>query len=149
MNSNNEAEYATITMGLEWCLENNIQRVNIFGESMLLIKQIQGIWACKNDKLATRLRHVQGLMKKLKHVEVHFIPHGENQLADSLASESMKECMIGEIKFQEPAMQGKESLQDIMCFLETRQLLDHLTKGQQDWLAKKAVRYKLINEDLY
>ena len=37
VNSNNEAEYAAITMGLEWCLDNNIQRVNIFGGSMLLI----------------------------------------------------------------------------------------------------------------
>ena len=43
VNSNNEVEYAAMTMGLEWCLENNIQRVNIFGDSMLLIKQIQGI----------------------------------------------------------------------------------------------------------
>ena len=47
------------------------------------------------------------------------MPRGKNQLTDSLASESMKECMIGAIKFQEPVMQGKESLQDIMCFLET------------------------------
>ena len=76
-------------------------------------------------------------MKKLKQVEVHFTPRGEIQLADSLASESMKECMTGAIKSQEPAMQGKESLQDIMCFLETRHLPDHSAKGQQDWLAKE------------
>ena len=57
--------------------------------------------------------------------------------------------MIGAIKLQEPKLQGKESLQDVICFLETSEAPSHLTKGERSWLAKKAVKYRLINEDLY
>ena len=41
---NNEAEYATLTMGLEWCVSNNINRLNVYGDSMLIVKQVQGTW---------------------------------------------------------------------------------------------------------
>ena len=57
--------------------------------------------------------------------------------------------MVGAIQFQEPRLQGKEELHDILCFLDTGQAPSHLTKGERRWLAKKAVRYRLINEELY
>lgn len=37
--SNNEAEYVALILGLEWCAQNGIQRLNVFGDAMLLIKQ--------------------------------------------------------------------------------------------------------------
>ena len=64
-----------------------------------------------------------------------------NQDADTLGSESLKEVAVGAIKLQEPRLQGKESLHDVICFLETGEPPPHLTKGEQRWLARKAVRY--------
>ena len=32
VSSNNEAEYATLIEGLEWCISNGINCVNIFGD---------------------------------------------------------------------------------------------------------------------
>lgn len=46
--SNNEAQYATLVMGLKLCLEHGVRRLNVKGDAMLLIKQNQGTWACKN-----------------------------------------------------------------------------------------------------
>ena len=46
-------------------------------------------------------------------------------------------------------LQGKEILEDVVCFLETGEPPPHLTKGERKWLARKAVRYKLINDDLF
>ena len=56
---------------------------------------------------------------------------------------------MGAIKLQEPKLQGRESLQDVLCFLETGEPPPHSTKGERRWLARKAVRYRLINEDLF
>ena len=65
----------------------------------------------------------------------------KNQEADALASECLKEVTMGAIKIQEPKLQGRESLQDVLCFLETREPPPHSTKGKRRWLARKAVRY--------
>ena len=119
VSSNNEAEYAALLTGLEWCVSNNISRLNVYGDSMLIVKQVQGIWSCKSDKLASRLREVKSLLKKLLHVQIHYVGRAKNCVADALASECLKEATIGAIKLQEPKLQGKESLQDVISFLET------------------------------
>ena len=36
--SNNEAEYAAIHLGLQWCLSNHITRLNTYSDSILLVK---------------------------------------------------------------------------------------------------------------
>ena len=73
----------------------------------------------------------------------------KNQEADALASECLREVTIGSIKLQEPKHQGRVSLQDVICFMETGQPPPHLTKGEKRWLSRKTVRYRLINEDLF
>ena len=60
ISSNNEAEYAALLMGLEWCVSNEIERLNVYGDSMLIVKQVQGIWSCKSDRLAAKLRIGKG-----------------------------------------------------------------------------------------
>ena len=55
-----------------------------------------------------------------------------NQDADALASECLKEVTIGAVKLQEPKMQGRESLQDVWCFLETGEPPLGLNKGKED-----------------
>ena len=114
VHSNNEAEYAALSLGLEWCLSNGVDRLNVYGDSMLIVEQIQGTWACKSDKLASKLRAIKGILRKFKTVQVHYIARGKNQEADALASDGLKEAMIGAIKLQEPTLQGKESLHDVI-----------------------------------
>ena len=86
---------------------------------MLIVKKIQGMWSCKSDKLTSKLREVKGLLRRIKHCQVHYVGRARNQDADALASECQKDAAIGAVKLQEPKMQGRESLQDIWCFLET------------------------------
>ena len=72
-----------------------------------------------------------------------------NQDANALANECLKEVTVGAVKLQEPRMQGKESLQDVWCFLETGEPSPNLNKGERRWLARKATRYQLLNKDLF
>ncbi|MCO5577078.1 hypothetical protein L7F22_030900 [Adiantum nelumboides] len=49
--SNNEAEYATLKAGLEECKSMGIKRLMVNGDALLIVRQVQGTWACKNSKL--------------------------------------------------------------------------------------------------
>ena len=89
------------------------------------------------------------MLRRIKHCQVHYVGRAKNQEVDALASECLKEVTIGTVKLQEPKLQGKESLQSVLCFLETGEPPPHSTKGERRWLARKAVRYQLINKDLF
>ena len=98
VSSNNEAEYAALIAGLEWCASNEISRLNVYGDSMLIVKQVQGIWSCKSDKLSSKLREVKGLLRRIKHHQIHYVGRASNHDADALASESLKEVTVGTVK---------------------------------------------------
>ena len=49
VSSNNEAKYAALIKGLEWCVSSGINRLNVYGDSMLIVKQVQRICSCKSD----------------------------------------------------------------------------------------------------
>ena len=149
VSSNNEAEYAALITGLEWCVSNAIQRLNVFGDSMLIVKQVQGIWSCKSDKLAAKLREVRALFRKIKYHQVHYVGRASNQDADALANQSLKEFTVGAVKLQEPKMQGRESLQDVWFFLETGEPSQGLNKGERRWLTTNAVKYQIMNTNLF
>ena len=97
VSSNNEAEYAALIARLAWCASNEINRLNVYGDSMLIVKQVQGIWSCKSDKLAPKLREVKGLFRRIKHHQIHYVGRANNQEADALASESLKEVTVGAV----------------------------------------------------
>ena len=98
VSSNNEGEYVALLAGLEWCASNDVNRLNVYGDSMLIVKQVQGIWSCKSDKLASKLLEVKGLLRKIKHHQIHYVRRARNQEADALASECLKEVIIGAVK---------------------------------------------------
>ena len=73
----------------------------------------------------------------------------KNQEVDALANECLREVIVGAIKLPEPKLQGRESLQDGLCFLEIGEPPPHSTKGERRWLARKSMRHQLIGEDLF
>ena len=40
VSSNNEAEYAALIARLEWCVSNDINCLNVYGDSMLIVQQV-------------------------------------------------------------------------------------------------------------
>ena len=55
VSSSHEAEYVALIARLEWCVSNEVSQLNVYGDSMLIVKQVQGIWSCKSDRLAAKL----------------------------------------------------------------------------------------------
>ena len=48
--SNNEAAYDILLHGLKMCVGQKIQHLMVKGDALLIVKQILGIWTCKNEK---------------------------------------------------------------------------------------------------
>ncbi|MCO5591138.1 hypothetical protein L7F22_045119 [Adiantum nelumboides] len=119
--SNNEAEYATLKAGLEECKSMGIRRLMVKGEALLIVRQVQGTWACKNSKLLQWLHEVKLLMKDFEAIQIQHISRQHNKEADNMANTQF-EVMVGAIKFKEPLFQGQETMEDILYFLETRPL---------------------------
>ncbi|MCO5611652.1 hypothetical protein L7F22_065907 [Adiantum nelumboides] len=127
--SNNEAEYATFKAGSEECKGMGIKRLMVKEDALLIVRQVQGTWACKNSKLLQWLHEVKLLMKDFEAIQIQHISCQHNRQADNLAS-SQFEVMVGAIKFKEPLFQGQETMDDILYFLETGECFKHLKKVQ-------------------
>ncbi|MCO5604271.1 hypothetical protein L7F22_058436 [Adiantum nelumboides] len=134
VHSNNEAEYVALSLGLEWCLNLGIKRLNAFGDALLLVKQVHGTWACRNQGLVVRLRRVKELLKRFEVAHLLHAPRKDNQEADALASEQLQDVIIGAVALQQPQFQGSDCMPDILHFLETGECPEGLSKGEIQWL---------------
>ncbi|MCO5596526.1 hypothetical protein L7F22_050591 [Adiantum nelumboides] len=116
---NNEAEYATLKASLEECKSMGIKRLIVKGDALLIVRQVQGTWTCKNSKLLQWLHEVKLLMKDFKAIQIQHISRQHNKEADNLAS-SQFEVMMRAIRFKEPLFQEQETMEDILYFLESQ-----------------------------
>ncbi|MCO5586553.1 hypothetical protein L7F22_040494 [Adiantum nelumboides] len=117
VHSNNEAEYATLKAGLEECKSMGIKRLMVKGDALLIVRQVQGAWACKNSKLLHWLHEVKLLMKDFQAIQIQHISRQHNKETDNMANTQF-EVMVGEIKFKESLFQGQETMENILYFLE-------------------------------
>ncbi|MCO5596612.1 hypothetical protein L7F22_050679 [Adiantum nelumboides] len=87
--SNNEAEYDILISGLKICLAQKIQRLMVKGDALLIVKQILGIWACKNERLRTKVTSIRILFSQFEEVQLYHIPRKENEDVDLLAQQAV------------------------------------------------------------
>jgi|YelNatPaOPRAMG01_1025707.scaffolds.fasta_scaffold60588_2 ribonuclease HI len=83
--TNNEAEYSALIFALEKALELGIKKVQIFADSELLVRQINGVYKIKNRNLIPLAIQAHGLIKKFVSLELKHIPREENKRANKLA----------------------------------------------------------------
>ncbi|MCO5613481.1 hypothetical protein L7F22_067758 [Adiantum nelumboides] len=84
--SNNEAEYATLKAGLEECKSMGIKRLMVKGDALLIVRQVQGTWECKNSKLLQWLHEVKLLMKDIQAIQIQHISRQHKKEADNMAN---------------------------------------------------------------
>ena len=83
--TNNVAKYEALELGLKVLKNIQVQRMNIQGDSNLIIKQVQGEYQTKNPGLRLYRDLVLELVKGFKECKFSIIPRKENVEADSLA----------------------------------------------------------------
>ena len=82
--TNNVAEYNGLLRSLQFCENNNLTDIQIFGDSLLVVNQVNDKWKIKSERL--RNLHVQctNIMKKT-NLLVKWIPREKNGRADFLS----------------------------------------------------------------
>jgi len=85
--TNNFAEYNGLIIGLEGALAAGVKRLIVEGDSMLVVKQVQGLWKVSAAPLRPLCQRAKDLLAKFEHVVIRHIPRELNEHADSLTNE--------------------------------------------------------------
>jgi len=163
--TNNIAEYEACVMGIRAAIEMKIERLNVYGDSALVIHQVKGEWETGDHKLIPYKAYIKGLIEHFEQIEFHHILRDDNQLADALATlSSMFEVSQEEdlplIKMQsyenpvycnfiEEEADGKPWYFDIKRYLKNREYPDSALESDKRMLRRLASSFILDGDVLY
>ena len=87
--TNNEAEYLALIKGLNLCLENKILNISIFADSELVVKQINGSYKVKNERMADLHKRTHELLSKFNSWNINHVFRDKNDEADNLSKQGL------------------------------------------------------------
>ena len=62
-----------------------MKELEVYGDSALIISQIQKRWKIKEEKLMPYHEWLQKWTSKFNKIQYHYVPRMQNQIADALA----------------------------------------------------------------
>ena len=84
--TNNQSEYSALILGLKEALDRDIKCLHVYGDSQLVINQINGQYKVKNVGLQELYQEVQGLKEKFETIVFTHIYREYNKRADHLSN---------------------------------------------------------------
>lgn len=84
--TNNVAEYEALILGLEEAKRRGIQRLDVRMDSMLVVRQMQGLWKIKHPGLRPLALRAGALLAEFPTRTIEHVPRDENSHADRLAN---------------------------------------------------------------
>ena len=87
--TNNEAEYAALMAVLDAAIDAKVQKLEVFGDSQLVIKQVSGEWLINSKTLVPMCRSVLDLKAQIPSVVMRWIPRDQNSEADALSKRAI------------------------------------------------------------
>lgn len=88
--TNNQAEYGGLLLGLRKALELEITHLEVYGDSQLIINQVNGDYACHNEGLYPLYSMARALVKQFQLCTLSWIRREKNSLADAAATEAIR-----------------------------------------------------------
>lgn len=94
MATNNCAEYAALGFALKFLEEEKWKgTLEIFGDSKLVVEQVNDNWACNKDHLQILRERVWSLLKAVgEQWTIAWVPREENEAADTLSRSAYEEA---------------------------------------------------------
>jgi ribonuclease HI len=83
--SNNEAEYEALLHGLRLAISLGIKRLLVYGDSLLVIQQVNKEWDCNKETMDAYVQEVRKLKNKFFGLEIHHVIREHNVDADILS----------------------------------------------------------------
>lgn len=87
--TNNQAEYVGLIIGLEEALALGCTEVTVYGDSMLVVKQVEDEWKCNSDYLVDLRDEARDLFEKFHSYSISHVYRKDNSRADELANLAM------------------------------------------------------------
>ncbi len=84
--TNNIAEYKALILGLKGALAQGLKRLDVYLDSELLARQINGSYRVKNENLKVLMHDVRSLLSSFDFVQVNHVLRCHNARADRLAN---------------------------------------------------------------
>ena len=148
VNSHNEVEYLSLIHVLQVCLEKGIRSLMVKGDSLLIIRQVQGVWKVQKDSLRPLLQQVMQLQRRFVECQFRHIPRDKNSRAHELASKIVAQ-EVGVHVINMSSYKGRESLEEEEYVLRTRRARKMLPYHRRLAVTRCSQRYVRIHDDLY
>jgi len=87
--TNNIAEYTAVIKALEAAKQLPVEEITLFSDSELLVKQINGEYRVKSQKLKDLFRQTIELLGGFKHWQVQHIAREKNEHADRIVNQAL------------------------------------------------------------
>jgi ribonuclease HI len=89
--TNNVAEYTAATRALEWLSSQGFRgQVVLYGDSELVVRQMQGEYQVKAEHLKAYKLHLDQLARRFEGVRFAWIPREQNTRADELSKRAFE-----------------------------------------------------------
>ena len=92
--TNNVAEYKALIRGVEKVLEFSPSRVDVFADSELMVRQLNGRYKVRAPSILPLYNEARKLLGMLSESQVQYVPREQNSLADALANRAID--MVGD-----------------------------------------------------
>ena len=165
--TNNIVEYETCILGLEIALELGIRHMDVFGDSNLVLRQIQGDSKTMDVKLRPYHANLEMLVARVDDLRYVHLPRAQNRFVDAsatlassvdipidvvvrpllieLRSAPVYYCLIGETKVQD----NLPWYDDIYQFLRSGTFPKVATAKDRRALRHLATRFMICGDTLY
>ncbi|NLE22249.1 MAG: Nif3-like dinuclear metal center hexameric protein [Actinobacteria bacterium] len=87
--TNNVAEYQALLAGLEVALDRGVERLDVFLDSELVVRQVNGSYKVKDAGLKPLHQQACLLLSKFHEVDVKHVPREQNAAADALVNQAI------------------------------------------------------------
>ncbi|MBI3932284.1 MAG: ribonuclease HI family protein [Acidobacteria bacterium] len=89
--TNNVAEYQALLHALRYALSRSARRVEVFSDSELVVRQIDGRYRVKHPDMVPLRREAVSLLAQFERARVSHVPREKNRDADRLANQALDE----------------------------------------------------------
>jgi ribonuclease HI len=139
--SNNAAEYEALIHGLNIVISLSIKRLMVYGDSMVVISQINKEWDCSNDSMGKYCIAVRKLEDKFEGLEFHHVERDRNTAADALSKLGSSQTQVPPGVFVQKVLHPSISLDRV----EECNTLSQSESDSDDW-REPIIRY-IKNEE--
>jgi hypothetical protein len=165
--SNNAAEYEALIHGLNISISLGIKRLMVYGDSLVVISQINKEWVFSNDSMGKYCTAIRKLEEKFEGLEFHHVEKDRNAATDALSKlgssqtqvpprvfvqevprpsislDQAEECNV----LSQPKSDSNDWREPIIRYIKNKEEPDD--KATAERIARQSAHYTLIGDALY